>query len=66
MRKMEMAKPPITRGVVEEDSSGLLAGDGPEDEGEGAGAGAGEGVGAGVGTGPQLPGILPSRAFVYM
>ena len=62
MRKMVMAKPPITKGVVEEESSGLLAGDGVEDEGEGAAAGAG----AGAGTGPQLPGILPVRAFVCM
>ena len=54
MRKMVAAKPPITRGVVEEDSSDLLTGDGVESEGAGAGVGAG----AGAGTGPQLPGIL--------
>ena len=59
-----IAKPPITKGVDEEDSSGMLAGDGVESEGIGAGAGAG--VGAGAGTGPQLPGILPSRAFDCM
>ena len=57
---MVIAKPPITRGVVEEDSSSLLAGDGVESEGAeaGVGAGAGAGIGAGAGTGPQLPGIL--------
>ena len=64
MSNMVIAKPPITRGVVEEDSSGLLAGDGVESEGVGAGAGAR--ARAGAGTGPQLPGILPSRAFVCM
>ena len=53
-----MAKPPITRDVVEEETSGLLAGDGVASEGVGAGAGAGAGVGTGAGTGPQLPGIL--------
>ena len=55
---MVIAKPPITIGVVEEDSSSLLAGDGVESEGAGAGVGAGAGKGAGAGTGPQLPGIL--------
>ena len=58
MKKMATVKPPITRGVVEEDSSSLLAGDGVESEGAGAGVGAGAGKGAGAETGPQLPGIL--------